>query len=253
MVAFLLATCAASLYGLPAADDPAFAVASIHRHAPGDEQFFVRPPGNGRFEATGSVARLLVMLAYDVQESQIVGGESWVGSEKWDVLAKSDDGGRHGNAETRRMLQNMLADRFGLRAHRETQERPAYVLTVARGGVKFKDSGKDGPMNLRVSSHSISLERGELSRMTQVLSGALGRPVVDRTGMAGRYDFDLQWDDAPVQGGSGIGLDVDAAPPGEEHGSIFTAIQRQLGLRLVSENVPVEVLKIDAIRRPSEN
>lgn len=241
-----------SLLCLRGDDAPTFSVASIHRHAPDDSSFFVRPPGNGRFTATGSIARLLVMLAYDVQESQIVGGPDWFSSEKWDVEAKSDDGARHSVEETRRMLQSMLEERFALRVHRDTQERSAYVLAVAKGGAKFKPSEHAGSTNIRFTGNSITLERGELSRMSQLLSGALGRPVIDRTGLTGPYDLSLQWDDAPVPEGGVLGLAAPAAP-GNDHGSIFTAVQEQLGLRLEPQRVPVEVIVIDRIERPSPN
>jgi uncharacterized protein (TIGR03435 family) len=237
---------------LLAEDRPTFAVASIRPHAPNDDRFFVRPPSNGGFSATGSVAKLLVMLAYDVQESQITGGGSWFGAEKWDIEAKSDDGGKHNVEETRRMFQNMLEERFALRVHRGTQERPAYLLTIAKGGSKLKAPEHPGPTDIRVMGNAISRQRGELSRMTQLLSGALGRPVVDRTGLSGIYDIQLQWDDAPIPGGGVIGLDAPAAPD-TNHGSIFTAVEQQLGLRLVSGRAPVEMLVIDQIKPASEN
>ena len=94
--------------------------------------------------------------------------------------------------------------------------------------------------------------------MTRLLSTALGRPVVDRTGLDGIYDLSLEWDDAPIlEGGvpreGGVpGLDAPVAP-GNDHGSIFTAIQDQLGLRLESERVPVAVIVVDRMEKPSPN
>jgi uncharacterized protein (TIGR03435 family) len=192
------------------------------------------------------------MLAYDVQEAQVAGGPDWFATEKWDVEAKSDNPGEHSVEETRLMLQNMLALRFGLRIHRETEPRPAYALTVAKDGPKFKPAEHDGFTNVRVTGNSISLERGDLTRMTQLLSSALGRPVVDQTGLKELYDLSLQWDDAPVAEGGVTGLNVPAAP-GKDHGFIFTAIQDQLGLRLDSQRTPVEVIVVDQIERPSPN
>jgi uncharacterized protein (TIGR03435 family) len=247
----LLCLLAVSALCLSAVDHPAFAVVSIHPHALNDARFFVRPPSQGRFSATGAVARLVIMLAYDVQESQIAGGDSWIGTDKWDIEARSEEAGNHTTGETRSMLQNMLADRFALGVHRETEPRPAYVLTLAKGGSKLKVS-EQGVTNIRVSGNSISLDHGELSRMTQLLSSALGRPVVDQTGLAGLYDMHLQWDDAPIPNGGVIGLDAPAAPD-TNHGSIFTAIEQQLGLRLVSKRVPVEMIVIDRIQPPSAN
>jgi uncharacterized protein (TIGR03435 family) len=207
-------------------------------------------PWEGQFSATGSVAKLVLMVAYDVQETQIVGGPSWIATEKWDIDAQSA-GREHSHEETHRMLQNLLAERFSLRIHPETEQRPVYVLTVAKGGPKFK-AGADGSANYRITGNSISLERGDLTRMTQLLSAALGRPVIDRTGLKGQYDLSLQWDDAPILQGGLLGADVPAAP-GSDHGSIFTAIQYQLGLRLESQRAPVEVIVIDRMERPSGN
>jgi len=208
-------------------------------------------PSNGRFSATGSIAKLVLMVAYDVQETQIVGGPSWIATDKWDIEAQTDDGRQHSFEETHRMLQNLLVERFALRIHPETEQRPAYLLTVAKGGPKFK-AGADGSTNYRITGNSISLERGDLTRMTQLLSAALGRPVIDRTGLQGQYDLSLRWDDAPIPQGGVLGADVPSAP-GNDRGSIFTAIQDQLGLRLESQRAPVEVIVIDRMERPSQN
>jgi uncharacterized protein (TIGR03435 family) len=234
------------------ADALRFDVASIHPHAPDDPRFRVRMPTNGRFTATGSVAKLLVMIAYDVQETQIVGGPGWFATQKWDIEAKRDDRDPHSSEDTLRMLQNLLADRFAMQIHRETAPLQAYILTVAKGGPKFKASGPEGATNFRIAGNSIQLERAGLARLTQLLSGALGRPVVDRTGLDGVYNLSLQWDDAPVPEGGVLGVDAPAAP-GTQHGSIFTSIQDQLGLRLDSERTPVEVIVVDRLERPSAN
>jgi uncharacterized protein (TIGR03435 family) len=212
----------------------------------------VKPPANGRFTATGSVAKLVLMLAYDMQEAQISGGPSWLATEKWDIEAKSDEQAGHSVEDTRRMLQNLLQERFALRIHRETALRLAYVLTIAKGGPKFKAREQDGFTNIQVTGNSIRLERGPLARMTQLLSTALGRPVIDRTGLNGLYDLSLQWDDAPIREAGVAGLDVPAAS-GNDHGSIFTALQDELGLRLELLQAPVEVIAIDRMERPSEN
>jgi uncharacterized protein (TIGR03435 family) len=237
---------------LPAAD-PAFAVVSIHRHAPNDTRFFVRPPSAGHFTAAGADAKLLIMLAYDIQESQIAGSEEALTTDKWDILAKSDTGTGtvHTVEETRVMLRNALAERFGLRAHWETRDLSAYVLTVSKNGYRFRESQRDAP-NVRVSGNSIALEGGDFARLTQLLSSALGRPVVDRTGLTGHYDLQLQWDDAPIPTGGVMGANAPAAVD-NNHGSIFTAVDQQLGLRLSSGRAPVRVLVIDHFEPATEN
>ena len=239
------------LVSLRGADAPSFDIASIRPHAPDDKLFWVKLPADGRFSATGTAAKLILMVAYDIQDTQIVGGPSWLATEKWDIEARSDERGKYSVEDTRGMLQNLLRERFALRIHRETAQRPAYMLTIPKGGPKFKARDEGGSTNVQVTGNSIRLERGPLSRMTQLLSAALGRPVIDRTGLDGLYDLSLQWDDAPIREGGVAGI-VPAAP-GNDHGSIFTAIQDQLGLRLEPQQAPVEVIVVDRMERPSEN
>ncbi len=235
---------------LIAADGPRFEAASIHP-TPDNIPFFAHPPGNGKFSGSGIVVRLMLMLAYNIQESQIAGAPAWVGTERWTVDAKSATGATHNDEETRQMLQNLLYERFGLRMHRESREQTAYVLKIAKDGPKLKAS-ETGATNIRINGNSIGLEHGEISRLVQLLSSALGKPVVDQTGLTGHYDVSLQWSDAPVADGGVIGLDAHAtADPNRE--SIFSAIQNHLGLQLVSGSTPVEMILIDKIERPSAN
>jgi uncharacterized protein (TIGR03435 family) len=200
------------------------------------------------------VAKLLVMLAYDVQDTQIVGGPIWFASEKWNIQAKSDND-QHSVDETRLMLQHLLEERFALRLHRSTAQLRVYVLTVGKGGPKFKASERSAT-NLQIGPNSISIQAGTIDRLTGVLATALGRPVLDHTGLTGAYDLSVQWDDAPVREGGLPGIaDSQAAraPSGGERGSIFTAVPDQLGLRLEAQRAAVEVLVIDHVERSSEN
>ncbi len=250
MIQVLLLAALVGLFG------QTFEVASIRPQAPNDRGFFVRPPNRGQFTANGAVAKLLVMLAYDVQDSQIDGGPDWFATEKWDIQAKSNND-QHNVDETRLMLQHLLADRFSLRLHRSIAQIPVYALTVGKGGPKFKPS-EAATTNLEVGSNSIFMQGATITRLTAVLATALGRPVVDRTGLTGVYDLSVQWDDAPVLDGGLPGTPDSkargaATPLGSERGSIFTAVPDQLGLRIEAERAPVEVLVIDEIERPSPN
>ncbi len=190
MRTFLIA--AAIALCLIAATPPKFAAVSIHRQAPDDNSLFVKPPANGKFIGTGATAKLMVMLAWDLQDAQIAGGPAWFATDRFVIEANSDDGKAHNAAETREMLQNMLADRFALRTHREMREGTAYVLTVAKSGSKLKQSQTQST-NIRVGANSILLEGAPLSRLAQQLSGILERPVIDRTGLEGTYDASLRW------------------------------------------------------------
>ena len=231
-----------------------FDVASVRPHDPANETFVVRMPTAGHFTAEGAPVKLLVMLAYGVQESQIAGGPDWFATERWDITAKCDDE-QHSGDETNTMLQHLLERRFSLKFHREAQQRPVYVLTVAKSGPKFKPSDKNAT-NIRSGAHSISMERGNITRLTGVLATALAKPVVDRTGLTGFYDVSVVWDDAPVHDGRAPGAKELAAietPVGDEHGSIFTALEEQLGLRLKPSRAAVEVLVVEGAERPGPN
>jgi uncharacterized protein (TIGR03435 family) len=246
----LIATCIAcvQLHG------QSFDVASVRPHDPANKTFVVHMPTAGHFTAEGAPVNLLVMLAYGVQESQIAGGPGWFATEKWDIDAKCDDE-KHSGDETKRMLQHLLAERFSLMIHRETQQRPVYILKVGKGGPKFKPSEMNAT-NIRSGAHSISLERGSIAAMTGVLATAVGRPVVDHTELTGLYDISVIWDDAPVRDGSvpgARGSEAQAGPVGDEHGSIFTAMLEQLGLKLEAGKGPVEVFVVDRVEKPSEN
>ncbi len=231
-----------------------FDVASVRPHDPANQRFVVHMPTGGHFQAEGAPVKLLVMIAYGVEESQIASGPGWIGSEKWDITAQCDDD-RHSADETRLMLQHLLEERFALKLHRETEQRAVYALSIAKGGPRFQTSEKKAT-NIRPGAHSISIERGSMAALTGVLAGAVGRPVVDRTGLTGLYDFSMVWDDAPVRDAGVPGtkeLQGQEAPVGDEHGSIFTAVREQLGLRLETLRAPVEVIVVDGVEKPVAN
>ena len=159
--------------------------------------------------------------------------------------------------QMRDRVRSMLADRFQLTVHRETKEGAVYALVVAKGGPKLKENtegaGRPGIFARR---------RGELTGtsaliqwLTQALSNQLSRPVVDKTGLTSKYDFQLQWTPDPSQIPPGMPPPgVEALPPADPNGpDVFTAIQEQLGLRLESQKGPVDVLVVDRIEKPSEN
>lgn len=174
-----IAACLALAAALATAQQssPAFEVASIRPHSADDNRFRVKPPPNGRFTATGCVAKLLVMLACGVQESQVVGGPGWFDIEKWDVESKSADQRQYSVEETRQMLQDLLVQRFSLQIHRETRQFPVYVLAVAKGGPKFKaQQQRDRVPNVQITANSVHLAPGA---------------VIDHTGLVQLYD--LSW------------------------------------------------------------
>jgi uncharacterized protein (TIGR03435 family) len=153
------------------------------------------------------------------------------------------------------MIQKLMADRFGLSFHRETRELSAYALTVANGGPKMRErkDGDGGPgYSQYFSGPRLPAQKTSMAQLAMGLQGlVLDRPVLDRTGLSGAYDFDLSWtpDELQFSGRGGTGLYV-----GDPNGpSIYTALEEQLGLKLSSVKAPVEVLLVDRVEKPSEN
>ena len=155
------------------------------------------------------------------------------------------------------MLQKLLADRFQLKFHRDKKDLSAYVLTVAKSGPKLKKSEGDpnGLPGLFFRGLGVlTVQNATMPDFTHLMQSAvMDRPVVDQTALAGRWDFVLKWTPDESQF-SGMGMKVpppseaaDAPPP------LFTAIQEQIGLKLDAGKVPVEVLVLDRVEKPSEN
>lgn len=189
--------------------------------------------------------KTLLLNAYSLKDGQLVNLPPWAESARFDIEAKVlDPDPAIYNDLTREqrgtMLQGMLAERFGLKMHTATAVLPVYELVVAKGGSKLKASATS---DRSVSVHNTEMTATGVTLATLVdeLSGEVGRVVVDKTGLSGNFDLALKWskDDAPVS---------DNAPP-----PLFTALQEQLGLRLVAAKDAVETFVVDHVEMPSEN
>jgi len=195
--------------------------------------------------------------AYNVRDFEISGGPGWINTDRWDIEAKAEGvAGRLPLDQFKPMLRVLIEDRFQLKVHREMKEMPAYVLSMGKNGSKMQpNSGEPGP-DLRGGRGQWTAKKVPMAMVAQVLSNTLRRLVIDKTGLAGEYDFTLEW--APETGqGTAVGGPppgpAPEAPPAAEGPSIFTAIQEQLGLRLDSQKAPVETIVIDRVEKPSEN
>jgi len=159
------------------------------------------------------------------------------------------------------MLRTLLEDRFQLKVRRESKEMPVYELVVAKSGPKLTPHTGSDPKpeeRMRIGSGSLRFQSAGPPNLAYQLSVQLGRTVIDKTGLTGRYDFTLEWAPEPGQGGpESIGLPPDPSlkfPPADPNRpSIFTAIQQQLGLRLDSGKGPVDMIVIDSVSKPTEN
>jgi len=215
---------------------PQFEVASIKPSAPGARGPTIYNPTRVRFAIDCISPKSLIAYAYDVREFQILGGPKWLGSDQYDVVAKPD-----GDASSERILamaRGLLAERFRLALHRESKEMPVFALVSAKGGPRLRPSAGQGP-EIRGGRGRLIARHVTMGILAaQLADRALGRPVLDRTGIAGEFDVDLEW--TPDES-------MDIGP------SIFTALQEQLGLRLEALKGVVEVLVIDHAERPSAN
>jgi uncharacterized protein (TIGR03435 family) len=237
-----------------------FEVASIKKADPEARGRWIRMVTAHEFVAYNHALKTLIAAAYDVSPQAISGGPAWVESERYEIIAKAPTEVRPNWNEQMAMLRALLADRFKLTFHREQKEMSIYALTVVKGGARLKestvspDATPEGPSPLifLVAPPNVTLPAryATMDELASVLQrSTLERPVVDRTGLTGRYDFDLEFsiDETLFGGALGNGTDV-ATEPG-----LFAAMQEQLGLKLEPTRGPVSVLVIDRAERASEN
>jgi bla regulator protein BlaR1 len=227
----------------------AFDVATVKPVEPDDPRTSIEIQGD-RLIASATL-KALIGFAWDVQDRDITAGPGWIGSIVYHVEGKSETLlQQNALPQTRQMLQSLLADRFSLAIHRQTRDEPVYHLLLARGGAKLKPSSENLAPRLGNGRGRIGGTAANTGMLARMLSGRLGRPVIDKTGLNGNYDFALRWNPAPGEVGDGP-EDGPAADPGGP--SIFSALQEQLGLKLESGRGPVEALVIDHVEKPDAN
>lgn len=216
---------------------------------------------DGSFVAQGVTLRLLIQMAYQVQDAQISGGLDLLNKSKFDVDAKFDAAyiaamhqqKDYKDFEPRPALKSLLASQFKLAAHFETRNLEAYDLVADEGGAKLQASGTE-PRMVRLGRGELSSSGAPLELLLTQLSARLGRPVVDKTGLKGDYAFNLRWTPDPSEDEHlrQAGQFVAPEPPVESNGpSLTTALQEQLGLRLEPKTEPVQVLVIDHAELPA--
>jgi uncharacterized protein (TIGR03435 family) len=244
---------------------PSFEAASIK---PGDPDEGRRGIGTRgiQFEAFNYPLKDMIGFAYDVQAHQIFGGPKWIDSDLFTIVARPSAGiplpddpdpdRRVGfNVAIKLMLQSLMEERFKLAVHRETRMGPIYELVVAMGGSKLKETaGSDGRWGLFGSGQGAwTANNVSIVSLVHLLSERLGRPVSDKTGLIGKYDFKLTYVPEPTQQVFGAPPPETLPPVDSNAPSIFTALQEQLGLKLESARGSVEVLVIDNAERPKPN
>ena len=283
----------------PQAPAPRFEVASVKLsdpNAPGPlgQIPMVRPQGGGRLSATNVSLRLLIRMFYGLQEFQIVGGPAWQASQKFDIVAKGEDGAT--TEQLAPMVKTLLAERFKLKTHTEMREMPISTLLIARDdgrlGPSLKASTADcaspqaqaeqrkraeallkggpaaiaearpkpgdcgiAPFGSGANGAGLRATGQTLVPVVQLLTQAIGRPVYDKTGLTGLFDYELTFDPEVmlrIASQAGVNLPPGAAnlPPSDSP-SLLTAIREQLGLKIENGKGPVEVLVIDSAEMPT--
>jgi uncharacterized protein (TIGR03435 family) len=220
---------------------------------------FASEPG-GRFTMTNAPIRGLIVSAYPIESGEVIGAPDWVLSDRYDVTVKAE--GDPSREAMRMILQALLKDRLKLAARYESQERPVYFLTLARTDGRLgpqlrqttldcdaieatQQQGQqrqvkvlnDAPVcGLRVAGGRFTANGISLPLLTTNLRSRVGRVVIDKTGLTGRYDLSLVFA---------------ARPDDPDQPSVFTALEEQLGLKLENGRAPLQVLVIDRIERPT--
>lgn len=252
----------------PAIKVPVFDVVSVKPHKSDDNMMRMQNTPDG-FRTTNFSLLSLIVSAYNVRQDMVSGGPSWIGTARFDVEAKvagpDVDTMKKLTPEQRRsMFQALLADRFQLKLHTETKTLPVYELVVARGGPKLQASAPEPPPEpdakpdaapkarsmIRMSPGELTGERLPMSNIVAQLANVLHRTVIDKTGLTGRYELSLKWTPEEIAMKAGAGAGDTGAETGPD---IFTAVQEQLGLRLVSAKGQVDTLVVDHAEMPAEN
>jgi uncharacterized protein (TIGR03435 family) len=233
--------------------DPQFEVATIRPAKSDDRGKGFRVTGR-RISCENETMNDIISYAYNLHPKQIVGGPEWFGTAKYDIEGVPDVPGTPDSQQMLGMYRKLLADRFQLTFHHEQREMSVYTLTVAKGGPKLKAADPDEGHGSGCDRLGVCKFRSEpAEHFARWLQLVMDKPVVDKTGLTGQFDFTLTWTPDESQFTS-MGIHVPPAadnpnaPPG-----LFTALQEQLGLKLDPAKTTAEVLVIDHVERPSEN
>ena len=240
-----------------------FEVATIKPSTPGQpgKSFTVR----GReFLTMNTSLSDMVTFAYGIHAKQFINGPAWVETDKFDITAKPEGDGQPNQDQYKVMFQKLLADRFKLTFHRDKKELSVYAIVVGKNGPKLTKSegNPNAPPSLFFRGLGLLPARNaSMAEFADVMQSAvLDKPVLDQTGLKGKFDFTLTWLPDEFQF---AGLGVRVPPPGDARVTIgpggtsspdlFTAFQEQLGLKLESTKAPAEVFVVDRVEKPSEN
>jgi uncharacterized protein (TIGR03435 family) len=240
---------------------PSYATVSIKPDKSG-LQWQTVTVGPGELTVRNETLPMMIQHAYQVEADQIHGGPSWLDSEKYDVQTKVDKsavenlqrlGPEQADVEQRQMMQAFLAEHFKLAVHRDTTSVPVYELVLADDGPKLQqsqsgDAAAQGRV-IQVGNGHITGREVPISTLASLLSEQLGHTVINKTGLTNHYDVTLQW---PASADIPQGTENSSATESSRE-AIFAAVGDQLGLKLEPHQVPMEILVIDHVEKPTED
>ena len=239
---------AASLACTRAQSGAAFEAASIKLARPDARGYSIRPL-TGRLSAQNVTLKLLIAEAWHVHDFQVSGGPKWIDADRYDVEAKAGGASPPSRTQLRGMLQELLAERFGLSVRQETKQLPVYVLEAANRAKLPPAKHPEMPVMFRVfQRRQITAENAPLDDLTETLTWLLGRPVLDHTGLEGSFDYKLEWSPDEMQTQS-----LEAPPQTDRDAPTLAAALGQIGLKLVSQKSPVELIVVQKVEKPSPN
>jgi uncharacterized protein (TIGR03435 family) len=268
----MVAMLASATLGLAAqSGDPAFEVASVKPNKTGSNRVNVMPQPGGRFTATNVSVMDLIAIAYGngvpFPRVNILGAPSWVSRDRFDIVAKAD--GNPTQEEVSRMLRPLLAERFRLVVHSETRERPIYTLTLARrdgtlgSGLRHSTLDCSGPHDALPGGCAMLAVPGTLKARGTPMAALVRllmswvddhRETIDATGLTGTFDMDLTWTPdrpplVPADASPELTQALRAIDPNGP--SLSTALQEQMGLKLVPGKDQTETLVVDRVEQPT--
>lgn len=248
---------------MPHDADPSFEVATIKPNPSGVHGLMQGLTVTGRTLRTRNASVLdLIGFAFNVQPKQIVNAPGWANDERYDLEGVSDIEGTPSKQQVESMMQKLLADRFGLKYHDNKREMPAFVIDIGKGGSKLAETKGNGPLPqfsmhpdpAGLTVHVVNEKLDDFADFLQMV--VLDRPVVNNTGLTGRYDFDVTFtpDDSQFGGHAPRSpRQPDGTMPTDSAPDLFEAVQQQTGLRLAAERAAVRVIVIDHVEKPSAN
>jgi uncharacterized protein (TIGR03435 family) len=236
--------------------DPSFDVATIKLNNTGAQDHNINVSGR-HLTMRNMPLREMIASVYELQTKQVAGGPDWMDKEMWDISGVPDKEGVPTEDQWKVMMKKLMAERFHLRFHLEKREMGAYVLSAPKGAGKLtvNPSGRVLPsfnMSAKPGAVTIEVRNAKMQDLCEFMQvRVLERPMVDQTGLSGRYDFAFTFlpDGSQLNGR----MPPDALPDSPPVSSLYTAMEEQDGLKLVSTKAPVPVMMMDGVDRPSEN